>query len=70
MKLMQLRILESPPLKNYFLNFLLLKKDTNPPTEVQTNTCTVHMLQTAASCSRWFTALGFFYPEDGGDTNL
>jgi hypothetical protein len=22
--------------------------------------------QTAATCSRWFTARGFFYPEDGG----
>jgi hypothetical protein len=26
--------------------------------------------QSAATCSRWFTALGFFYPEDGGDTFL
>jgi hypothetical protein len=24
----------------------------------------------AAPSSRWFTALGFFYPEDGGDTFL
>jgi hypothetical protein len=24
--------------------------------------------QTAATCSRWFLAFGFFYPEDGGDT--
>jgi hypothetical protein len=24
----------------------------------------------AASCSRWFFARGFFYPEDGGDTIL
>jgi hypothetical protein len=27
-------------------------------------------LQTAATCSRWFLARGFFYPEDGGDTFL
>jgi hypothetical protein len=26
--------------------------------------------QSAAICSRWFTARGFFYPEDGGDTFL
>jgi hypothetical protein len=26
--------------------------------------------QTAATCSRWFLARGFFYPEDGGDTFL
>jgi hypothetical protein len=26
--------------------------------------------QLAASCSRWFPARGFFYPEDGGDTFL
>jgi hypothetical protein len=25
-------------------------------------------MQTAATCSRWFLARGFFYPEDGGDT--
>jgi hypothetical protein len=24
----------------------------------------------AATCSRWFFARGFFYPEDGGDTFL
>jgi hypothetical protein len=24
--------------------------------------------QSAATCSRWFLARGFFYPEDGGDT--
>jgi hypothetical protein len=24
----------------------------------------------AATCSRWFFALGFFYPEDGGNTIL
>jgi hypothetical protein len=24
----------------------------------------------AATCSRWFLAHGFFYPEDGGDTFL
>jgi hypothetical protein len=24
--------------------------------------------QSAATCSRWFHARGFFYPEDGGDT--
>jgi hypothetical protein len=24
----------------------------------------------AATCSRWFFARGFFYPEDGGDTIL
>jgi hypothetical protein len=24
----------------------------------------------AATCSRWFLARGFFYPEDGGDTFL
>jgi hypothetical protein len=23
--------------------------------------------QSAATCSRWFPARGFFYPEDGGD---
>jgi hypothetical protein len=28
------------------------------------------VLQTAATCSRWFLAHGFFYPEDGGDTFL
>jgi hypothetical protein len=27
-------------------------------------------LQSAATCSRWFLARGFFYPEDGGDTFL
>jgi hypothetical protein len=27
-------------------------------------------VQTAATSSRWFLALGFFYPEDGGDTFL
>jgi hypothetical protein len=27
-----------------------------------------YCLQTAAICSCWFLALGFFYPEDGGDT--
>jgi hypothetical protein len=27
-------------------------------------------LQSAATCSSWFTARGFFYPEDGGDTFL
>jgi hypothetical protein len=26
--------------------------------------------QSAATCSRWFTARGFFYAEDGGDTFL
>jgi hypothetical protein len=26
--------------------------------------------QAAAICSHWFTARGFFYPEDGGDTFL
>jgi hypothetical protein len=26
--------------------------------------------QSAATCSRWFLASGFFYPEDGGDTFL
>jgi hypothetical protein len=26
--------------------------------------------QTATTCSRWFLARGFFYPEDGGDTFL
>jgi hypothetical protein len=26
--------------------------------------------QSAATCSRWFLARGFFYPEDGGDTFL
>jgi hypothetical protein len=26
--------------------------------------------QAAATCSRWFLARGFFYPEDGGDTFL
>jgi hypothetical protein len=26
--------------------------------------------QSAATCSRWFLAHGFFYPEDGGDTFL
>jgi hypothetical protein len=26
--------------------------------------------QSAATCSRWFLACGFFYPEDGGDTLL
>jgi hypothetical protein len=25
---------------------------------------------TAVTYSRWFLALGFFYPEDGGDTFL
>jgi hypothetical protein len=25
---------------------------------------------TAATCSRWFLARGFFYPEDGGDACL
>jgi hypothetical protein len=24
--------------------------------------------QSAATCSGWFPARGFFYPEDGGDT--
>jgi hypothetical protein len=24
----------------------------------------------AVTCSRWFLARGFFYPEDGGDTFL
>jgi hypothetical protein len=26
--------------------------------------------QSAATCSRWFLARGFFYPENGGDTFL
>jgi hypothetical protein len=26
--------------------------------------------QSAATCSRWFLAFGFLYPEDGGDTLL
>jgi hypothetical protein len=26
--------------------------------------------QSAATCSRWFLARGFFCPEDGGDTFL
>jgi hypothetical protein len=26
--------------------------------------------ESAATCSRWFLARGFFYPEDGGDTFL
>jgi hypothetical protein len=26
--------------------------------------------KSAATCSRWFLAPGFFYPEDGGDTFL
>jgi hypothetical protein len=30
----------------------------------------IRWLQTAATCSRWFTARGFVYPEDGGDTFL
>jgi hypothetical protein len=25
-------------------------------------------IKSAATCSRWFPARGFFYPEDGGDT--
>jgi hypothetical protein len=29
-----------------------------------------YSLQSAATCSRWFLARGFFYPEDGGDTFL
>jgi hypothetical protein len=28
------------------------------------------LLQTAATCPRWFLAPGFFYPEDGDDTFL
>jgi hypothetical protein len=28
------------------------------------------LLQSAATCSRWLLARGFFYPEDGGDTFL
>jgi hypothetical protein len=28
------------------------------------------VLQTAATCSRWFLTRGFFYPEDEGDTFL
>jgi hypothetical protein len=28
------------------------------------------VVQSAAICSRWFLARGFFYPEDGGDTFL
>jgi hypothetical protein len=27
-------------------------------------------LQSAATCSRWFPARGFFYPEDEGNTLL
>jgi hypothetical protein len=30
----------------------------------------VTMQNAAATCSRWFSARGFFYPEDGGDTSL
>jgi hypothetical protein len=26
--------------------------------------------QSAATCSRWFLAGGFFYPEDGGETSV
>jgi hypothetical protein len=29
-----------------------------------------HYVQSATTCSRWFFARGFFYPEDGGDTFL
>jgi hypothetical protein len=28
------------------------------------------MAVAAATCSSWFLALGFFYPEDGGNTFL
>jgi hypothetical protein len=28
------------------------------------------MAESTATCSRWFLARGFFYPEDGGDTFL
>jgi hypothetical protein len=28
------------------------------------------MASSAATCSRWFFARAFFYPEDGGDTIL
>jgi hypothetical protein len=28
------------------------------------------LASSAATCSRWFFARGFFYPEDGGDTIL
>jgi hypothetical protein len=30
----------------------------------------IRELHTTATCSRWFLARGFFYPEDGGDTFL
>jgi hypothetical protein len=30
----------------------------------------IHKLVAQATCSRWFLARGFFYPEDGGDTFL
>jgi hypothetical protein len=29
-----------------------------------------YRLQSSATCSRWFLARGFFYPEDGGDMFL
>jgi hypothetical protein len=34
------------------------RRNVSPPTSA------------AATCSRWFLARGFFYPEDGGDTFL
>jgi hypothetical protein len=36
----------------------------------QTELSIVTAVRTAATCSRWFLARGFFYPEDGGDTFL
>jgi hypothetical protein len=36
---------------------------------IRSSETSVHT-QSAATCSRWFLARVFFYPEDGGDTFL
>jgi hypothetical protein len=40
------------------------------PTSSYIAWCFRLVAQSAATCSRWFLARGFFYPEDGGDTFL
>jgi hypothetical protein len=36
----------------------------------ETSDCCRLVTQSAATCSRWFLARGFFYPEDEGDGYL
>jgi hypothetical protein len=48
--------------------FRVEKFASEEPAEHVAADCFQLVAQSAASCSRWFLARGYFYPEDGGDT--